>query len=227
MTATTTTTTTAPTSRTAPPRGNGSARWAGWAGVGFATALIAGFGLVAQVPAYDAPEADWVSWVENDNVTTVIGTMLLTAAGLLLMAFVTTLATLVRGAGIEDDPPITVLRGAGIMAGVTLVIAALVGGAMAAGVTFAPDFAAPGGELIRSLDQLSLGTMLVGTGWSMALAVALASWAARRTGTLPGWLSTGGFVVAALLLLSPMFLPFLLVPLWGLVTGIVVLRAAH
>lgn len=227
MTATATTTTTAPTSRTAPPRGNRSARWAGWAGVGFAIALIAGFVLVAQVPAYDAPDADWVSWVENDNVTTVIGTMLLTAAGLLLMAFITTLATLVRGAGVEDDPATTVLRGAGIMAGVTVVLAALVGGAMAAGVTFAPDFAAPGGELIRSLDQLSLGMMLVGTGWSMALAVALASWAARRTGALPGWLSTGGLVVAALLVLSPMFLPFLLVPLWGLVTGIVVLRAAH
>lgn len=227
MTATATTTTTAPTSRTSPPRGSGYARWAGWAGVGFAIALIAGFVLVAQVPAYDAPDADWVEWVENDNITTVIGTMLLTAAGLLLMAFVTSLATLVRGAGTDDDPPITVLRGTGVIAGVTLVIAALIGGAMAASVTFAPDFPTPGGELIRSLDQMSLGMMLVGTGWSMALAIALASWVGRRSGTLPGWLSTGGYVVAALLLLSPMFLPFLLIPMWSLVTGVSLLGAGR
>ena len=224
MTATATTTD-APATRTAPPRDTRSSRWAGWAGVAFAIALIAGFVLVAQVPATDAPDDRWIDWVENDNVTTVIGTMLLTAAGLLLMAFVVSLAALVRGAGIEDDPPITVLRGAGVTAGVTLVLAALVGGAMAAGVTFAPDFAAPSGELIRSLDQMSLGMMLVGTGWSMALVVALASWTGRRSGALPGWLSGGGLIVAALLLLSPMFLPFLLVPLWALVTGIVILRA--
>ena len=110
------------------------------------------------------------------------------------------------------------------MAGVTLAIAALVGGAMSAGVTFAPDFEPPGAELIRSLDQLSIGIMLIGTGWSMAVTVALASWAARRSEMLPTWLSTAGLVIAALLLLSPMFLPFILVPLWALITGIVALR---
>lgn len=224
MTATATTTTSS-ARPTAPPRDTRSARWAGWGGVGFAIALIAGFVLVAQVPAYDASDASWVEWVENDNVTTVIGTMLLTAAGLLLMAFLVSLATVVHGAGTDHDPAVTVLRGAGVMAGVTLVVAALVGGAMAASMTFSPDFPAPGGELIRSLDQMSLGMMLVGTGWSMALAVALASWTARRSGTLPGWLASAGLVVAALLLLSPMFLPFVLVPLWSLVTGAVVLRS--
>jgi len=226
MTATATTTA-APVTPTAPPGGARFATWTGWAGVGFAITLIAGFVLVAQVPTYDAPAADWVEWVENDHVTTVVGTMLLTAAGLLLMAFLVSLATVLRSAGADDDPATTVLRGAGVMAGVTLVLAALVGGAMAAGVTFAPDFAAPGGELIRSLDQMSLGMMLVGTGWSMALAVALASWSARRSETLPGWLAGAGLVVAALLLLSPMFLPFLLAPLWGLVTGVSLLRAGR
>ncbi len=118
------------------------------------------------------------------------------------MAFVTSLATYVGGTRLDEDPPITVLRGAGVMAGVTTVLAALVGGAMAAGVTFAPDFESPGGELIRSLDQLSIGIMLVGTGWS-----------------------TAGLVAAALLLLSPVFLPFILVLLRALITGIVVLRS--
>lgn len=205
-----------------------AARFAGWAGIGFAVAFVAGFVLVAQVPAYDAPDADWVDWVENDNVLTVAGTMLLTAAGLLLMAFITSLADYVRGAAdAGDDHRIAVLRGAGTMAGVILVVAALAGGAMSAAVTFAPDFEAPGAELIRSLDQLSLGLLLVGTGWSMAVTVAVASRTGRRSATLPGWLTTAGLVVAALLLLSPMFLPIVFVPLWALVTGIVVLRAAN
>ena len=84
-------------------------RFAGWAGIGFAVTFIAGFLLVAQVPAYDAPDTDWVSWVENDNTTTVIGTMLLTAAGLLLMAFVSSLATHLRGAH-PDEEHLAVLR---------------------------------------------------------------------------------------------------------------------
>ena len=203
-------------------------RFAGWTGIAFVVTFIAGFLLVAQVPAYDAPDADWVAWVENDNVRTTIGTLLLTAAGLLLMALVTSLASVVRGtvAG-GDDATVAVIRGAGTMAGVTLVVAALIGGAMPAGVTFAPDFEAPGAELLRSLDQLSIGLLLVGTGWSMAVTVALASWAGRRSATLPRWLTTAGLVAGALLLLSPMFVPIVLVPLWALATGIVVLRSSR
>ena len=203
------------------------ARFAGWTGIAFVVTFVAGFFLVAQVPAYDAPDADWVAWVEEDNVQTTIGTLLLTAAGLLLVAFVTSLASVVRGPGAGDgDPIVGVIRGVGTTAGVTLVVAALVGGAMSAGVTFAPEFDAPGAELIRSLDQLSIGLVLVGTGWSMAVTVALASWAGRSSATLPGWLTTAGLVAGALLLLSPMFVPIVLVPLWALVTGIVVLRSS-
>jgi hypothetical protein len=219
----TTTTTTTDTAWGAGP----AARFAGWAGIGFAILFVAGFVTVAQVPAYDAADADWVAWVENDNVQTMVGTMLLTAAGLVLMAFVASLATHLQGRDPTGDHRIAVLRGAGVMAGLTLLIAALVGGAMSAGVTFAPDFEAPGGELIRSLDQLSLGLLLVGTGWSMAVTVAVASWLGRRLAALPGWLITTGFVAAALLVLSPMFLPMALVPLWVLVTGIVLLRSVR
>lgn len=216
------TTTSTTSTRATPP----VARFAGWAGIGFAVTFVAGLITVAQVPAYDAADADWVAWVEEDNVLTVIGTFLLITAGLLLMAFVTSLASQVRGAvASEHDHEVAVLRGAGVMAGTTLMVAALIGGAMSAGVTFAPDFEAPGAELIRSLDQLSLGLMLVGTGWSMAVTVALTSWAGRRSATLPGWLTTSGLVVAAALLLSPMFLPIVFVPLWVLITSITVLRA--
>jgi hypothetical protein len=217
-----TTTTSTTSNRAAPP----VARFAGWAGIAFAVTFVAGFITVAQVPAYDAADADWVAWVAEDNVLTVIGTLLLTAAGLLLMAFITSLASHVRGpVASEHDHEVAVLRGAGIMAGTTLLIAALIGGAMSAGVTFAPNFEAPGAELIRSLDQLSLGLMLVGTGWSTAVTVALTSWTGRRSATLPGWLTTAGFVAAAALLLSPMFLPIVLLPLWVLITSITVLRA--
>lgn len=203
-----------------------AARFAGWAGIAFAVVFVAGFILVAQVPEYDAPDASWVNWVENDNVPTVVGTMLLTAAGLLLMAFITSLAahlSEVPDAG--DDHWRAVLRGAGTMAGTTLVVAALVGGAMSAAVTFAPEFEAPGAELIRSLDQLSVGLVLIGTGWSMAVAIAVASWTGRRSATLPRWLTTTGIVFAVLLLLSPMFVPLVFVPLWALITGIVLVRA--
>lgn len=226
MTNTATTSVPPTTTDLSPPAGSDPARVAGWAGIGFAVAFVAGFVLVAQVPAYDAADSAWVDYVEDDNVRTVAGTMLLTAAGLLLMAFTATMATYVGSrAGGRDDHRSAVLRGAGTVAGTTLVISVLIGGAMSAAVTFAPDFEAPSGELIRSLDQLSLGLMLVGVGWSMAVAIAVCSWAGRHSRQLPGWITTAGFVVAVLLIFSPMFLPIILLPLWALVIGIVVLHA--
>lgn len=202
-------------------------RFAGWSGIAFAILFIAGFVCVAQVPAYDEPDAAWVAMVDDsgDRLVTVIGTLLLSAAGLLLMAFTSTLAAYVRGtAGKGPTHLAGILQGAGVIAGVTLLVAAVTGGSMSAGVTFAPEFSAPSGEVLRVLDQLAIGILLVGTGWSTAVVIACASRLAARTGMLPGWLTTAGLVVAVLLLASVQFLPILLIPVWALVTGVVLLR---
>lgn len=207
-----------------------AARIAGWSGVVFGVLFIAGFVLVAQVPAYDEPDAAWVNTVEDsgERGRTVAGTLLLSAAALLLMTFLTALASYIRGAvGEAPEHVVGILRGAGVIAGVTLLLAAIAGGSMHAAVTFAPDFPAPSGEIIRVLDQLAIGFLLIGTAWSLAVYVACASRLAARTGALPGWLTTGGLVVAAALLVSVQFLPILLVPVWALVTGVVLLQRAR
>lgn len=47
---------------------------------------------------------------------------------------------------------------------------------------------------------------------------------ARRRAMLPGWLTTAGYVVAALQLVAGFFFPFALFVLWVLVSAIVLLR---
>lgn len=54
--------------------------------------------------------------------------------------------------------------------------------------------------------------------------IAIASYYARRHALLPGWLTIAGYVVAALQLAGTLFIPIALVPLWILVTSIVLLR---
>jgi hypothetical protein len=56
------------------------------------------------------------------------------------------------------------------------------------------------------------------------LFIGLASYLARRNGTLPGWLTIAGYVVAVLQLAAFFFFPFVLVPLWVLIAAITLLR---
>ena len=195
----------------------------------FVVCFVVAFALVSQVPAYDRPDDAWVAWAEDsgDRARAVIGTMLWCAAGLLLMATLTGLARLARHGRTADDPghATDIARGAGVMAGTMLLTAALIAGAVPAAMMFAPDFAAPGGDVIRMLDQLGIALLLIGCGWSSAVALAGISWGAGRTGALPRWLVIFGYVAAAILLLSPLFLPIAILLVWMGAAGIVLVRS--
>jgi hypothetical protein len=58
------------------------------------------------------------------------------------------------------------------------------------------------------------------------LFIGMASDLARRSRTLPGWLTIARYVIAVLQLVASFFLPFLLFLLWVLVASIVLLRRA-
>ncbi len=81
-----------------------------------------------------------------------------------------------------------------------------------------------GADLARQLDGLGFGLLLVAGALTLALFIALASNLARRDGTLPGWLTVAGYVVAVLQLAGALFFPFALALLWVLIVAIVLVR---
>lgn len=205
-----------------------SVRATGWTALAFVVLFVAAFVLVSQVPAYDRPDEAWVAWAESstDRARTVIGTMLWCIAGLLLMATWLGLVRIVGTGNVTDGYGLDVARGAGVVSGTMVISAALVAGAAPAAITFAPDFAAPGGDVIRMLDQLGIALLLIGGGWSSALALACISRAAGRSSTLPRWLTTFGYVAAIILVFSPLFVPIVVLPIWIGAAGVVLARGS-
>ena len=82
----------------------------------------------------------------------------------------------------------------------------------------------PAGALSQQLGGLSAGLLVVPGALAAAVFVAIASYLARRDSVLPGWLTIFGYAVAILQLAAFIFIPLLLVPLWVLITSIVLLR---
>ena len=77
------------------------------------------------------------------------------------------------------------------------------------------------------LPQLGYVLLLAAGGWTAAVIVAVACLFARSTGSLPGLAIYVGFVIAVLLLLSPMVMPFVLFPLWLLLVTFTTRRRAE
>ena len=82
-----------------------------------------------------------------------------------------------------------------------------------------------GAEIAHSVASAGWAIMLVGGAFALAVAVAAFSRAARRTNSLPGWVATTGYVVAAVQVVAAMFVPHFLVPLWFLVVAAVGVEA--
>jgi hypothetical protein len=78
--------------------------------------------------------------------------------------------------------------------------------------------------LARVLVQLGFTILLIYGLLAAAVMVLATSLAALRDAAPPRWLAIGGFVVAALLLLGPIYVPQLLVPLWAVATAVALSR---
>jgi hypothetical protein len=84
--------------------------------------------------------------------------------------------------------------------------------------------AVPPGEFSRQFDQIGFALLLVAGALAAGMFTGVASYLARGSGTLPGWLTGAGYVVAVLQLAAALFFPFALFPLWVLIASIVLVR---
>ncbi len=82
----------------------------------------------------------------------------------------------------------------------------------------------PSGDFASQFDNIGQGLLLVPGAISAGAFLIAASYWARRYGVLPNWLTISGYVVGVLQLAAAVFFPFVLFPIWVLVTSIVLLR---
>lgn len=205
-------------------------RWArnmGFVGVVFVVLWVLGFFVGSDTPDYDATDQEWISWfADADNRgAMVLGAFSFVLSGLALVWFVALAYESLRTRTAEQDAPPALLLVSGAATAIFQTLGVMIASSMGAALSFAPDFdTVPSADVLRSTEQIGIGILLVPGGWSAALFVAALTMAARRTAMLPGWLTTAGFVVAALLLASVAFIPVLLFPLWMLVVSVVIIQ---
>ena len=187
-----------------------------WMGIAFVVLFVVGF-IVLPQPDDDKDLAGWERWWTDSGhrVGAVIGAYLMVLG---LLAFVWFLWSLHRRFG--DSGPMVIF---GSLFAAMGLASALVRAAIPGGKLFG-DSPVPAGEFSREFNNIGVALLVVAGALAAGAFVAVASHHAQRHALLPGWLTTAGFVVAALQLAAGFFLPFVLFPLWVLVASIVLVR---
>ncbi len=195
----------------------GVGRVGAWMGIAFSVLFVVGT-FIQPSPKDSKNATQWaVLWNSSSNRTKQILGAYLVVFGLLAFIW---FASKLRSA-LGDGAGMMLTFGS-VFAAMGMLFA-LVGTAIAGNKAFT-SAPVPSGALSQQLSGLAAGILVVPGALAAGVFVALASYLARRGGVLPGWLTIAGYVVAVLQLAAVIFFPLLLVPLWVLVTSIVLLR---
>jgi len=198
----------------------------GWAGIVFAVLFVVGFIFAAQSPDTDASNAEWLKYYTNDGNLRriVIGAYVILLAALALLVLVAGFLERVRSTR-ESSP---VLNRVGWATGLLSVGFLMAGAVQLAGIAGNNVFG--GYPDVADVDLLrqNLGVAyIVLPGVLCAVAfIAISTFLARQAGVYGTAMTVFGYVTAALLLFAVAFLPLIVLPIWGLVTGVALLREA-
>jgi hypothetical protein len=204
---------------------NGAGRVGAWMGIAFVVLFVVGF-IVFPTPSSNKAKdtAKWQAWWNDSGHRTaaVIGAYLMVLGVLAFVWFAWSLRARLQDRDRLGDLGGLMFTFASLFAGI-----AMVSGLVRASIPGAKQFGStpvPAGDFARQFDQIGFGLLLVAGALCAGAFVAVASLLARRSATLPGWLTTAGYVVAVLQLVAAFFLPFILFPLWVLVASILLVR---
>lgn len=189
-----------------------------WMGIAFVVLFVAGFGAIST-PSNNKNTAQWAGWWNDSGhrAGAIVGAYLMVLGVFAFVWFASSLRDQFReGGGL-------MFAFGSIFAAIALVsimVRVSIPGAKQFGSTPVPA----GGDLARQFDQIGFALLLVAGALAAGLFVGMAAYLARRSGTLPGWLTIAGYVVAVLQLAASFFFPFLLFLLWVFVASIVLMR---
>jgi heme/copper-type cytochrome/quinol oxidase subunit 2 len=202
-----------------------SDRMGAWMGIAFVVLFVVGF-IVFPTPSSNKAKdtAKWLAWWNDSGHRTaaIIGAYLIVLGVLAFVWFAWNLRQRLQDRDRPHDLGGLMFTFGSLFAGIALVstlVRASIAGAKQFGKT-----PIPAGDFARQFDQIGFGLLLVAGALCAGVFVAVASFLARRSGALPGWLTTAGYVVAVLQLAASLFFPFILFPLWVLIASIVLLR---
>jgi hypothetical protein len=199
----------------------------GIAAIVFAVLFVVGFLLASDTPDGDESNAKWVRhFADSGNRRmTVIGVILLAVAAVAFLVFLGVLRERLRAAAPGSEWISTVAFASGVVFVAMLGVFAVGAAAVPAGVTFGDNPVPRDADIMRSLDSLGFGALLLFGAGSAGLLIITTSIVSGRAALLPRWLVVTGYIVGVIVLLGGLlFFPLILIVLWMLAIGIVMLR---
>jgi len=199
-------------------------RWGLVFGVLAAVFLVAGVLISGNSPAGDAPDDEWVQYIDDDKSVVLVRAYLLIAAGLALVAFYAFgLEPLLGNADVTDRALARLGYGATLIAAGALTFAGLIGAAVGAADIFADI--PPDPTIARLFDNLFYGGIVVGTALALGVLMAVVAIQTQRRGVFPAWVLWLSIVGVLAMAGSLFFLPFVLAPVWLIAVSIAAGRA--
>ncbi|HZP25959.1 MAG TPA: hypothetical protein VFB90_02830 [Dehalococcoidia bacterium] len=194
-------------------------------GILFAILFVVGTMLAADQPDSGDPDADWLSYFNDDGrlLRNLIGGYLWVVSALLFIVFLVVLVRHLRQVSRGDDVPAGIVLVSGGVFVTMLLVGAFAVVAVPAGIKFG-DTPVPSPDFGRMLPQIGFGALLVGGGFSALLLIATTSWVILRTHMLATWIAVLGFVAAIILIFGALFIPMIALPIWMLVISGALLR---
>jgi hypothetical protein len=175
--------------------------------------IVVGVTLATDSPDGDAPDEEWVTWVDDNAALLVVRAYLLVIGGLSLVALYALGVRPRLGESEESDRAL-----AGLAAGSTVLAAGGLGiaGIVAAAVGAANSFGdVPiDASLARTLDNFQYGAMLIGGGVAAGVTMAVVAIQTLRRRTFPQWVAWLSILAVIGMATSLIFIPFILLPIW-------------
>lgn len=195
-------------------------RWSASVGLAFAILFLVGYVFASGTPGADASRADRLAFSQGDAdaVRVFVGAYLLVIAGLMFVWFAAILRRRFDRGG--DGPAWSVAAGCALLYAAMLFAVSALQATVAVNVLFAENDPELGPSTVRALEIVSGLLLLIGGGLAAAVFIVLVSRLGRSAGGLPAWLSLAGYVAAALVALSFLYLPALSLYLWAAVVSI-------
>ena len=196
----------------------------GWAGIAFAVLFVIGFISSSNSLKNDAPDAEWLKWYANHGHLkgVLVGGYMMTIAAFAFLVLAAGLVERVREAG-EASPVLNrVCWATGLLASGFMLLAAISLAGIAGDIVFGSSQNVETADLLRH--NLGYAILFLTTALTAAVFIACVTTLARRAGVFGTAMTWFSYIVAVALAFAVVFLPILALPIWGLVTGIALLR---
>jgi hypothetical protein len=197
-------------------------RWMSASGILFGILFIVGV-LMVNLPD-GSNESVTSFYTESGNrLQIILAAYILCAAAVLFVVYLLDLRARMSAAGSAGSVWLQLSFVTGVVFAVTVVMLAASIASIAASISIGGD-PQPTADVARFVPEIGYGFLMVGGALMVAVHLASTAAEAMRNGLLPKWQSWLGYAFAIIVLAAALFIPLIAVPLWTIITGIVLLR---